>query len=59
MYALDLLKVGEPAEVVFIRAGDRMTTDLIPAGAGPSRGLAGPFRFIELDDGPIYSGGDL
>ena len=30
MYALDLLKVGEPAEVVFIRAGERMSTELIP-----------------------------
>ena len=30
MYALDLLKVGEPAEVVFLRAGERMTTELIP-----------------------------
>ena len=30
MYALDLLKVDEPAEVVFLRAGERMTTDLIP-----------------------------
>ena len=30
MYALDLLKVGEPAEVVFIRAGERMTAELIP-----------------------------
>ena len=30
MYALDLLKVGEPAEVVFIRGGERMTTELIP-----------------------------
>ena len=30
MYALDLLKVGEPAEVVFVRAGERMTTELIP-----------------------------
>ena len=30
MYSLDLLKVGEPAEVVFIRAGKRMTTELIP-----------------------------
>ena len=30
MYALDLLKVGEPAEVVFMRAGERMTTELIP-----------------------------
>ena len=30
MYALDLLKVGEPAEVVFIRGGERMNTELIP-----------------------------
>jgi len=30
MYALDLLKVGEPAEVVFLRDGARMTTELIP-----------------------------
>ena len=30
MYALDLLRVGEPAEVVFIRGGERMTTELIP-----------------------------
>ena len=30
MYALDLLKVGEPAEVVFMRDGQRMTTALIP-----------------------------
>ena len=30
MYSLDLLKVGEPAEVVFIRDGERMTTELIP-----------------------------
>ena len=30
MYALDLLKVGEPAEVVFIRDGEQMTTELIP-----------------------------
>ena len=30
MYALDLLKVGEPAEVVFIRDDERMTTELIP-----------------------------
>ena len=30
MYALDLLKVDEPAEVVFLRDGERMTTDLIP-----------------------------
>ena len=30
MYALDLLKVGEPVEVVFIRDGERMTSELIP-----------------------------
>ena len=30
MYALDLLKVGEPSEVVFIRDGERLTTELIP-----------------------------
>ena len=30
MYALDLLKVGEPSEVVFLRDGERMTTELIP-----------------------------
>ena len=30
MYALDLLKVGEPAEVVFMRAGERLTVELIP-----------------------------
>ena len=30
MYALDLLKVGEPAEVVFLRDGERMATELIP-----------------------------
>ena len=30
MYALDLLKVGEPAEVVFVRDGEQMTTELIP-----------------------------
>ena len=30
MYALDLLKVDEPAEVVFLRDGERMTTELIP-----------------------------
>ena len=30
MYALDLLKVGEPSEVVFMRDGARMTTALIP-----------------------------
>ncbi len=30
MYALDLLKVSEPSEVVFMRDGERMTTELIP-----------------------------
>ena len=30
-YALDLLKVGEPVEVVFMRDGERMTTELTPA----------------------------
>ncbi len=30
MYALDLLKVGEPTEVVFIRGGERMKTELTP-----------------------------
>ena len=30
MYALDLLKVGEPAEVVFLRDGERRNTELIP-----------------------------
>ena len=30
MYSLDLLKVGEPAEVVFLRACERMKTELIP-----------------------------
>ena len=34
MYALDLLKVGEPAEVVFVRAGERMSTELIPRVRG-------------------------
>ena len=29
-YALDVLKVGEPAEVIFMRDGERMTTELIP-----------------------------
>ena len=29
-YALDLLKVGEPTELVFLRAGERITTELIP-----------------------------
>ena len=29
-YALDLLKVGEPAVVVFMRDGERMETELIP-----------------------------
>ena len=30
MYALDLLKVGQPSEVVFLRDGERLTTELIP-----------------------------
>ena len=30
MYALDLLKVDEPAEVVFVRDGERVTTEMIP-----------------------------
>ena len=30
-YALDLLKPGEPVEVVFLRGGDRMTAQLVPA----------------------------
>ena len=30
MYALDLLKVDEPAEVVFLRGGERMTAELLP-----------------------------
>ena len=30
MYALDLLKVDEPVEVVFLRAGERMTAELVP-----------------------------
>ncbi len=29
-YALDLLKVGEPARVVFVRDGERMETTLTP-----------------------------
>ena len=29
-YALDLLKVGEPAEVVFVRGGERITAELLP-----------------------------
>ena len=29
-YALDLLKVGEPAEVIFVREGERITAELIP-----------------------------
>ena len=29
-YALDVLKVGAPAEVVFTRDGERMTAELIP-----------------------------
>ena len=30
-YALDLLKVGEPVEVAFLRDGERMTAELTPA----------------------------
>ena len=30
-YALDLVKVDEPVEVVFLRDGERMTTELTPA----------------------------
>ena len=30
MYALDLLKVDEPVEVVFLRAGERMIAELVP-----------------------------
>ena len=30
MYALDLLRVGEPAEVVFVRGGERMAATLVP-----------------------------
>ena len=30
MYALDLLRAGEPAEVVFVRGGDRMAATLVP-----------------------------
>ena len=29
-YALDLLKVGEPAEVIFVRDGERITAELLP-----------------------------
>ena len=29
-YALDLLKVDEPAEVIFVRGGERITAELIP-----------------------------
>ena len=31
-YALDLLKVGEPARVVFMRDGERIETTLVPEG---------------------------
>ena len=30
MYALDLLRADEPAEVVFVRGGERMTATLVP-----------------------------
>ena len=30
MYALDLLRAGEPAEVVFVRGGERMAATLVP-----------------------------
>ena len=30
MYALDLLKVGEPAEVVVVRDGERIVLELVP-----------------------------
>ncbi len=30
MYALDLLRVGEPVEVIFVRDGERMTSELTP-----------------------------
>ena len=30
MYALDLLKVGEPAEVVVLRSGERVVLELVP-----------------------------
>ena len=29
-YALDVLKVGEPASVVFMRDGERIETELVP-----------------------------
>ena len=29
-YALDVLKIGEPVEVIFMRADERLTTELIP-----------------------------
>jgi S1-C subfamily serine protease len=29
-YALDVLKVGEPATVVFMRGGERQQTELVP-----------------------------
>ena len=31
-YALDLLKVGEPSAVVFVRDGERMETEIVPEG---------------------------
>ena len=31
-YALDLLKVGDPATVVFVRAGERVQTEIVPEG---------------------------
>jgi S1-C subfamily serine protease len=30
-YALDVLKIGQPARVVYVRDGRRMETTLIPA----------------------------
>ena len=32
-YALDILKVGEPAEVTYVRGGERITAELIPGSA--------------------------
>ena len=29
-YALDVLRVGEPAEVVFLRSGERIVSELVP-----------------------------
>ncbi len=34
MFALDLLRVGQPAEVIVVRDGERVTVELIPARAG-------------------------